>query len=377
MRHISITVLIVLSLLPVTAASAQPTLRSDKPLSRIAFGSCANQRDPQPIWDAVRAAEPQLFLLIGDNIYGDSRDMNVLRAKYDQFAKVPGFATLRQSVALMGTWDDHDYGENNAGVEYPMKKQSQQLFLDFFGVSADSPRRTQEGVYHAKTFGPPGKRVQIILLDTRYFRSPLKTGPNGKGIVPNDDPDATILGEAQWRWLGKQLRQPAELRLIASSIQVVSEGHGGEKWANFPRERERLYRLIRDTRAGGVVFLSGDRHFGDLSQMDGGGGYPLFDLTSSGLTQAAPRWRPLSPNVHRVAGMSFDRNFGLITIDWDRPEPILSLQLRDEVGDVRINQKLPLSVLRRAAPATQATQATTATAATRTATTVTTTRPSK
>ena len=360
MRAIFITVVAVVVLVTSAVADPAPALDPNRPISRIAFGSCAKQNDPQPIWDAVLAAEPELFLLTGDNIYGDTRDMKVMREKYAQFNAVPGFAKLRGRVPLMGTWDDHDYGENNAGGDFPVKRQSQQAMLDFFQVPPDSPRRAQEGVYHAQTFGPAGGRVQVILLDTRYFRSPLKSTPDGKGIAPNNDPDATMLGDAQWRWLTDQLRQPAELRLIVSSIQVVSEGHGGEKWMNFPRERRRLYDLIRDTHANGVIFLSGDRHFGDLSVMEAPGvGYPLFDVTSSGLTQAARRWRPLSPNTNRVAGMSFDPNFGLIAIDWQRDDPIVSLQIRDESGDIRINQKLPLSLLRPAAPATTTTTTTT------------------
>ena len=357
----TILIAVVVVVVFVTQAVAQSAVAIDpaRPISRIGFGSCAKQGDPQPIWTGVAAAEPELFLLIGDNIYGDTRDMRVMREKYAQFAADPGFAALRRRVPLLGTWDDHDFGENNAGADYPMKRPSQQLLLDFFGVPANSPRRQQEGVYHAQTFGPPGRRVQVILLDTRYFRSPLKTNADGR-IIPNDDADTTILGQAQWRWLGEQLRQPAELRLVVSSIQVVAEGHGGEKWMNFPRERRRLYELIRDTRAAGVVFLSGDRHFADLSVMEWPGlGYPLFDLTSSGLTQAARKWRPLSPNTNRVAGMSFDTNFGLIAIDWQRDDPIVSLQIRDEAGDVRLNQKLPLSLLRPAAPTTSTTSTTT------------------
>ena len=43
------------------------------PLTRIAFGSCADEEKPQPIWDAVLAYQPQLFLFAGDNVYGDVR----------------------------------------------------------------------------------------------------------------------------------------------------------------------------------------------------------------------------------------------------------------------------------------------------------------
>jgi alkaline phosphatase D len=322
---------------------------ADRPLQRIAFGSCAHQDKPQPIWDAIAAVRPDLFLFIGDNIYADTQDMEVMKAKYQKLAEVPGYQKLLKTCPVLATWDDHDYGANDAGADYPKKVESQQLFLDFFGEPTGSPRRKRQGVYDARVFGPPGKRVQVILLDTRYHRSPLKkrekTAPNEGPYLPNSDPKATMLGEAQWKWLEEQLRVPAEVRLAVSSIQVVAEDHGWEKWMNLPHERNRLFQLIRATKAGGVVFLSGDRHLAELSEMDGGAGYPIYDLTASGLNQASQRWRKQEVNRHRVATMNFGNHFGLITIDWDQKDPRLGLQIRDEAGDVTIQQKLPLSVL--------------------------------
>ena len=145
------------------------------------------------------------------------------------------------------------FGGDDVGSEYPKKKESQQLFLDFFNIPKDSPRRKQEGVYNAETFGPAGKRVQIILLDMRYFRSALKKDlkrPRNLGqYVPVEYENATMLGEVQWKWLGEQLKQPADVRLLCSSIQVIAEDHGFEKWMNMPRERARLYKTIRDAKA--------------------------------------------------------------------------------------------------------------------------------
>src|SRR5262249_8359183 len=179
----------------------------------------------------------------------------------DQLAAVPGWQKLKQTCPVYATWDDHDYGENDAGAEYPRKVESQKLFLDFFGEPADSPRRKREGVYDARVFGPADQRVQVILLDTRYFRGPLKkkakSAPSEGPYVPNTDKTSTMLGEAQWKWLEEQLRVPARVRLLVSSIQVVAEDHGHEKWANLPHERERLFKLLKDTRAAGVVLLSG------------------------------------------------------------------------------------------------------------------------
>jgi alkaline phosphatase D len=321
---------------------------SAAPLTLIGFGSCAQQGAPQPIWKAVNVTKPQVFVMLGDNIYGDTTDMRVLKNKYQQLGADPGFNELRGYTRMLATWDDHDFGQNDAGAEYPMKRESQQLYMDFFNIPAEAPMRKREGVYNSETFGPAGKRVQFILLDTRYFRSQLAgadgTIPGKKPYGPNNDPAATILGEAQWQWLDEQLRQPAEIRLVFSSIQVAAQDHGGEKWMNFPRERERLFRLIAETRTKGIIFLSGDRHLAELSVIDPKLGFPLFDLTSSGLTKAhLAGWRPHDMNGHRVAVMNTGNNFGVIAIDWQRPDPEIRLEIRDEIGDVRIRQKVPLS----------------------------------
>ena len=342
----------------------ESVIGADVPLTRIAFGSCAKQDKPQPIWDAVVELKPQLFVFLGDNIYGDSIDMDVLRAKYTLLANQPGFQKLKQSCPVVGTWDDHDFGADDAGADYPMKRESQQVFLDFFEVSKDDPRRQREGVYSSSFFGPVGKRVQLILLDTRYFRSPLirgfKPGEPGEGIrgiyVPNTDPKSTILGETQWRWLHEQLKVPAELRIIGSSIQLIANEHGSEIWDNFPHERARFLKLLRDTNANGVVVLSGDRHLAEISciqsKAENGIGYPLFDITSSSLnapsgnlTKAGVRFAN-QVNSHRVGLQYFDTNFGSILIDWDQPDPVIRLQVRDEKGDVVLQQRASLSQLR-------------------------------
>lgn len=319
-------------------------------LHRIAFGSCARQDKPQPIWEPIIATKPDLFLFIGDNIYGDTQDMDVMKKKYDLLAAIPGWQKLKATCPVLATWDDHDYGVNDGGAEYPKRDESQQLFLDFLGIPKDSPRRTQKGVYHAETYGPADKRVQVIVLDTRYHRSPLKKKagktPFGEGpYEPSSDTKATMLGDAQWQWLEAQLKVPAKVRILVTSIQVVAQDHGWEKWMNFPHERERLYKLLKDTKAAGVVCISGDRHLAELSMMDAGLGYPLYDLTSSGLTEASQKWRKLEVNRHRIATMNHGNNFGLITIDWSQSDPAIRLQIRDEDGDVTIQEKVPLSML--------------------------------
>jgi len=195
--------------------------------------------------------------------------------------------------------------------------------------------------------------VQVILLDTRYHRSALKRAPKplpGERVppyVPNPDPDATVLGAEQWKWLEGELKKPAEVRLLVSSIQVIADEHPYEKWGNFPKERDRLYSLIRSTGASGVVILSGDRHLAEVSlDPKAAVGYPLYDVTSSGLNQGSKGWRAPEKNSHRVAGMPYGDNFGVVLIDWSSDDPRLTLQVRDEDGDVACGVKVRLSTLK-------------------------------
>ena len=336
-----------------------PQARTDDPnvIAKIAFGSCINQDKPAPILDAMAGTKPDLLLLIGDNMYADLDKSvkvtpGVIREKYQAVAKVPGFVKLKgASGKVLGTWDDHDYGRNDAGVEWEHKDAAQKEFHDFFGTPQDDQRRKQKGVYHAEVFGPPGKRVQVILLDTRYFRSQLKKGKFDPATrvtpyLPSTDEGATFLGAEQWKWLEEQLKKPAEVRVLVSSIQVVSDEHVFEKWTNIPAEREKLYSLIRSTGANGVVILSGDRHLAEISLDPKSVGYPLYELTSSGLNQASKNWREPEKNSKRVAGMPYGDNFGLITIDWNGDNPRLTMQIRDEDGDTACGVKVRLSTLK-------------------------------
>jgi alkaline phosphatase D len=341
-------------LLCLTACAAEP------PVSRIAFGSCMNQARPAPMWDTIVAARPELFLFIGDNIYADTTDMAVMREKYGTLGAMPGYQALLKTCPLMATWDDHDLGENDAGADYPKKAESQQEFLTFFHEPKDSPRWTRPGVYDAKIIGPPGRRVQVILLDTRYFRSPLTAIPKserkpGQGYyLPDDRQELTMLGDEQWQWLAEQLRKPAELRIVASSVQFVPEEHHWEYWANFPRERTRLARLIGETKASGVIIISGDRHLAEISRLPAtdpanGAGYPLLDVTSSSLNVPSGG-NADEPNRHRL-GFNYRKvNFGTIEIDWSAPDPLITLQVRDIDGKPALEHQIKLSELRPGTP---------------------------
>jgi alkaline phosphatase D len=321
---------------------------TDQPLKRIVFGSCIRQDQPTPIFRTMIEADPDLLLMLGDNIYADTSDMAVMRSKYDRLAANRDFAALRTLGPTLATWDDHDYGINDAGDDYPQRDSSEQIFLDFWNDPLDAPRRSRTGVYTSSMHGPAGRRAQLILLDTRYFRSPLKTGERRTGgpYLADPDPDKTMLGEAQWQWLADQLRIPADLRIVASSIQCIASAAGQETWSNLPHERERLFQCLRDAEAEGVVIVSGDRHWAELSVEPEALGYPLYDMTSSSLNQKHGRGTP-TDNAYRALPQTFhEENFGVIEVDWDADRPSVSLRVIDVAGEPQIEQTIPLETLR-------------------------------
>ncbi|XP_004300071.1 PREDICTED: uncharacterized protein LOC101305076 isoform X1 [Fragaria vesca subsp. vesca] len=366
----------------VVVRGAPSETKNNNLVSRIGFGSCANQSAPQPIWDAIIKFDPQVFIWLGDNIYGDIRLPNKLfgrkrnigpwknterfvpaskqemKSKYEKAKSNPGYSRLRQKTKVIGTWDDHDYGLNDAGKEFAGKITNQRLMLDFLDEPHDSPRRKQAGVYASYTFGPTGRQIKVILLDTRYHRDPLRS-------------DGSILGSSQWTWLEQELHgSPTAVTIIGSSIQVISNLSATtgpffymESWGRFPKERDRLFKLLADSKRGGVFFISGDVHFGEITRYDCATGYPLYDVTASGITQAVEKVVPtplhffvrflawLTPATLRVMDGNCRRksctygmpNFGAIEIDWDANPMTLKLQVRDTDGNpvVGVNAPLP------------------------------------
>lgn len=361
MKHLSLLILLLVltaCTIPTRPFLSRLPLPNNQPLTTIAFGSCANQSKPQPIWDAVTASRPDLFIFLGDNIYGDTEDMTLLRARYAQLGNQPGYQRLLANTPVIATWDDHDYGANDAGADYPQKYASKQIFLDFFGEPANSERRERDdGIYTAYTYGPVGQRVQVILLDTRWNRSPLtrvseaeSNDRRAQRIGPytaTTDPNAQLLGEAQWQWLAAQLRQPAELRIIATSIPFLQEGTGWEIWANFPTERDRMLALLEETQANGVLFITGDTHRAQFSKRTDGVPYPLWEVNSSGLTENVD-WP--APDSSRLGGYYNEDNYGLLRIDWAEADPEIIMEIRAADNDLVLQNTIRLSELQRPPP---------------------------
>lgn len=331
-------------------------------VNRIAFGSCAMQFKPQPVWDVIAQQKPDLFLFIGDAVYADfdgkaafTPSEETLKRDWGLLKNEPHYKKFRKQVPMMATWDNHDYGKHDGGAEFELKDLSKKHFLDFFDEPKNSVRRKTPGIYEAKVFGPPGKRLQVIMLDTRYFKgAAIKdkrskaeraalglSGSLGK-YVPNMNPEVTLLGKDQWLWLAKQLRVPAEIRLLVSSTQVVADKKGMDEWGNYPLERQRLFDLIAKSNVKNLIILSGNVHYTEISKVQNGK-HELVDFTSSGLTHANKVYANVK-NPYRVANVYDDLSFGIVEIDWDaKPSAEIKLSAKSLEGETVIEYKIPLS----------------------------------
>jgi alkaline phosphatase D len=317
-------------------ASAKFPDNFDQPLEVIAFGSCNRDELPQPLWPVIADNAPNLWIWAGDNIYADwyarpdgkrvkyTINRQWVTQRYAAQFNHPGYALFRETTPILGTWDDHDYGRNDAGASYKLKEVTRDLALSFMEVPIGDPRWTREGLYGAYDFGPEGQRTKVVLLDNRYFATGTKA----------DEPD--LLGSAQREWLTKTLREStADLHIIVSGTQILSAEHKWEKWADYPETREWLLDLIRESEMPMTVLLSGDRHIHEISVLeDEALTYSLVDVTSSGLTHAWDTF-PGEVNSLRHGEVFTGLGFGLLTIDWSGDAPQIKVEIRDEANAVQ------------------------------------------
>jgi alkaline phosphatase D len=340
---ISTTILLLLTSISTVVVAQQV---SNVPI-KILFGSCLHQDKPQPIWQAMNQEQADLFVLLGDNVYGDTEDMNQLKAKYAKQWSKPGMQIMLANTPTIGIWDDHDFGENDAGAAYPQKEASRQIMLDYFNVPKESLRRTQvDGIYTSHILTQANIKVQIILPDLRWNRSPLESvgrlkyilnkAPNHLGpYLPSKDESTTMLGETQWQWLEQQLQQPADVRILATSLQFLAEFSGWESWANLPHERARFLALLDKYQIDNLVIVSGDTHWSELSQITRKNAQSLWEMTASGLTE---EWKNVSPNKHRVGRSYAKVNYGVIEF-LDRQ---LTMSIKDVSGGTVMSQTISL-----------------------------------
>lgn len=319
--------------LPLLAIKRAP-LSFDKTIQRITFGSCNRQSRSQDFWPVIDSINPDLFISLGDNIYGDTVNPSVLETKYKMLKNDPYYRQFAEKNPMVGIWDDHDYGQNNAGSGNPIKLESQQLFCDFFNEPESSPRRKRSGIY--TSYDLEGGRIKMIMLDARFNRDDC--GRCG----PEDD----LLGSEQWAWLERELQNnQAEVTVFCSGITIVSNPmNATEDWVDYPYSYQRLMDLLETTKPQGCIFLTGDKHFGGIFPRSPRElSFPVLEVMSSGLTHSAPLIsRPIIRAVFNTDEIYLGRNFGELSFQLNQKRPSVTAAIRSITGQIERQLTWPI-----------------------------------
>ncbi|MBM3176829.1 MAG: alkaline phosphatase family protein [Bacteroidetes bacterium] len=312
---------------------------------RVAFGSCSRQDlSDKQLWKEVLEVKPDAWVWTGDNVYADTRDMEKMRAMYEKQKSHPDYQLLRSKAKIYGTWDDHDYGENDGGKNFTMKAQSKIELMRFLDLTNDEALDAHEGVYQSYDLKNKSGVVRLILLDTRSFRDDLVPSKT-KGRRYDINPEGDVLGEAQWQWFEKELSRPgADVFMVITSIQLIPVEHGFEKWANLPKARQKFLDVLSKAPSQNIFLVSGDRHIAEVSALTiPGWKNPLYEFTSSGLTHT---WTIAGeePNGFRKGPLIAERNFGWIGFNWVGKEVKLDYHVVGPEGKIlyELNLSYPL-----------------------------------
>ena len=286
---------------------------------KIGLGSCLDQDYPQPIWQSIKKEDLNYFIFLGDNVYGDTRygSLRKMKSAYDKQKKVlPDFLN---DISIFSIWDDHDFGINDGGADYRFKRRAQELYLDFWEITKDDDRSNREGIYFSKNEIFFDKKFKFIFLDTRFFRSKLKGKKSN--YIENIEPDATILGNAQWAWLENELKSDFDFLFVFSSIQIIAKDHRFEKWSNFPNERAKLFELLEQFNDKTILF-SGDRHRAGIYRKNG-----IIEVTSSSMNKPGSSF---SETDSYLIGKTYPQeNYGVLEI----LENTIHIKIKDIKGN--------------------------------------------
>ncbi|MFQ3577647.1 MAG: alkaline phosphatase D family protein [Verrucomicrobiia bacterium] len=305
-------------------------MANDPPPITVTFGSANNQNNAQTLWSHVLDQRPTAWVWGGDAIRPADFTQDAIRTAFQTQRASGEYQALVRQTRILGTWNVLDSAFT---ADVKTRAAARDLFLDVVGEPRLSPRRKRQGIYSFTDLGTEPFTVRVILLDVRYL-----------GVQPGRDAD--LLGTEQWGWLeGALASSKAVFNLIVSPIPVVPTEIPVEKWSDFGASRERLFRLISSTGASGVVLLTGGRLVGEMSQVrERIIGYPLVELTASGLTTSDFRYS-YDTNKYRWGEVFVGLHFGVARAEWGKGNPSLRLLLVDRMGGNALERWLSRSTL--------------------------------
>ena len=302
---------------------------------RIALLGCIREYEPAPALWKYTEIDADLALWVGDNIYADTEDdPDVIASGYQTLGNLEAFNVFKSQVLFLATWDDHDYGDNNENKHYTLKEESKQLFRQFWELEDKIPA-DQEGIYYSHYEQVQGATLQFVFLDVRYNR---------------DEPgiDGDMLGEPQWQWLEKELRVRADIRFVVSGSQILlNKETGSETWDNYPSEKNRLFDLIKTTGAEGLVFVTGDQHYGEVARQDDVLDYDAIELQFAGVNQIEDPEK----NIYRVSSVASSRDsYAFIDVypnDVETDKAHIQLSIKGIDGQNEVLYRINLDELKR------------------------------
>lgn len=247
------------------------------------------------------------------------------RAHHDR--AIPVLQPFLKSMPQWAMWDDHDYGPNDIGINYILKEESRNVFMNYF--CNPSYGHNGQGIYTMNSWAD----VDIFMIDGRWWRSAddLLDSIDGK---PN--PDKSMMGAQQLAWLKNSLSySTATFKLVMFGSQVINPVSPFDKLADFPLEYQEFMAFLQQQKIDGVVFLSGDRHHSEIIKVDRPGTYPLYDVTISPLTSGTHQFGAAEKNnPYRIIGVAEKQNYGRFTVSGPRNERSLKVDMLGVKGDL-------------------------------------------
>lgn len=312
--------------------------REKAPDFTIALGSCsyiseeALDRPGKPygsnysIFESIAKKNPDIMLWGGDNVYLREADWDSKSGIYHRYTHSRALKEMQPLLAStqnIAIWDDHDFGPDDSDRSFYNKYTTQQAFKDFwanksYGMDAEQ----KEGIFSSYNWSD----AELFLLDNRFFKSPNKRQTGEK----------TMLGSAQIQWLIDALTySKASFKIIVIGGQVLNTEAVFENYENYKSEKDFLLSEILANQIKGVVFISGDRHFTELSTLKRPNTYPLYDWTVSPLTSGHGNVERITkePNTNRVPGSLFAQHvFGTLSFSGEKETRQMKMSLFDKDG---------------------------------------------
>lgn len=313
-----------------------------KPAPDFSFllGSCAYVNDTaydrpgkpygqsMDIFEQMNQQPSDFMLWLGDNLYLREADYNSpygIRYRYSHTrsqAQLQDFLASRPHFAI---WDDHDFGPNDANCSYIYKDTTLKAFADYW-PNPTFGQADNKGIYTKFSWAD----ADFFLLDNRYHRT-------AEYLSVNENNQTAYLGEKQLTWLKNALKASrATFKFIVSGSQALNPNNTYECWRHYDREWNELINFLTDENISGVIFLSGDRHFTEITAYKPDKAkYTFYDITVSPLTSGAANLSNSNEkdNPYRIKDkLLAEQNFAKIAISGEQKQRTLTISTYNAKG---------------------------------------------